>query len=219
MVPLIVLTEEHSWPLEVVGSREVIEDSSVESSSPSVRVAGSEYVIYENFGPSGTNSLFFEFDISLWGWRGQNFFKDVIRQSFREELEHCATVGIVPSNTCKVFESGDVIIDFWKLHGASFYFASGPILLLAILILLGELEEKLIPNIWNVIKYRVESVQPGSHVACPTSDLWSFHEGEGQSDFLDWGVVTGYILVELKISFYFFNKVISKEAVSGEDLW
>jgi len=56
------------------------------------------------------------------------------------------------------------------------------------------------------------------NIACPSCNLQSFHEGEGKSNFLDWGVVAGYVLVESKISFYFFDEVICKEAVAREDL-
>jgi len=100
-----------------------------------------------------------------------------------------------------------------------FYFASGPIFSLTILILLRKLEKELILYVQDVIEYWIKGVQPHSHVAGPSCNLWSFHKSKGKSDFLDRGIVTSYVLVKSEISFYFFDKVVGKKAVSGKDLW
>jgi len=53
LVSLISLIEEHSWSLEIIGLWKHIEDSTVEPSGSLVRVAGTEYVVDQNFRPGG----------------------------------------------------------------------------------------------------------------------------------------------------------------------
>ena len=113
----------------------------------------------------------------------------------------------------------NIVVNFWESYGAAFYFASGPVFPLAILVLLWKFIEELIPHVRDVIKDRIKSVQPSPHVPSPSCYLWPFHQSEGERNFLNRGVKAGYILIESKVSFHFFNEVISKEAVSWEDLW
>jgi len=53
LASLIPLTKECSWSLEVTGLWKCVKDPSIESTSPSIRVAGMEYVVDQDLGSSG----------------------------------------------------------------------------------------------------------------------------------------------------------------------
>jgi len=78
--------------------------------------------------------------------------------------------------------------------------------------------EKLIPYIRDIVKNWVKGIEPSPYVVRPSGNLWSFHKGKGKSNLFYRGVVASYILIESKISFYFFDEVVCKESVARKDL-
>ena len=63
----------------------------------------------------------------------------------------------------------------------------------------------------------MESINPSSHVMCPSKDFFPFDEGEGDGDPSYLGVKSGDSSVGSEISQQLFHKVRGFGPVSAED--
>ena len=65
----------------------------------------------------------------------------------------------------------------------------------------------------------IESVNPGAHVFNPSGDFISFDKCEGKGDLFDWRIKPSNILVDVEISFNFFNEIVHFGAIASKDCW
>ena len=105
------------------------------------------------------------------------------------------------------------------LHGAFVEHHSCLLLFVKVLELSFKLIEELSPYDREVLVDMVQSINPGAHVFNPSGNFISFDKGEGKGDFLDQRIEPGNILVDVEISFNFFNEVVCLGAIACKDCW
>jgi hypothetical protein len=157
---------------------------------------------------SRLDSLGFDVVISI----DKGWFEDISQnlsgESPKEDVDGFFAFLCVSTLSAEVLKLCNVFFNMQKLHPEHFEFHLGLLLFVGILELVSKFVYKLIPYIWDIVGDGVESINSDSHIMYPFFNIRSFDKGEGDSNFLDGGVKSCNILVDLEVGFDFFNESI-----------
>jgi hypothetical protein len=112
--------------------------------------------------------------------RFEDIDQDTWWEPFKEEGHGGGVSGDIQGVVCQLFELGDVLIDFSWFHNQFLKFDLSTIGPLRVLELSFEFQQEGVPYGGDVLSVRVKCFNLISHIASPSSDLWSFNEGEGE---------------------------------------
>ena len=138
-------------------------------------------------------------------------------QSFEEQVGGFSVSLGVSSLSSILFKVGYILGDVGPLHVAFVKCHSCSLLFIEVLELSFKLIEELSPYDREVLMDMIESVNPGAHVFNPSGDFISFDKGEGKGDLFDWRIKPSDILVDVEISFNFFNEIVHFGAIASKD--
>jgi hypothetical protein len=111
------------------------------------------------------------------------------------------------------------LVNVWVFHTICFEGDAGPLLTLGVVELGVEFLLELGPHQGDVVCYRVEVVNPLTHVASPARYFWALYECEGECDLADGGLESRDSDVGSKVAFDFFEEVLGFVSISREDPW